>query len=113
MPASRILFFARARRLLIAAGDIRNADAIVFASTPSTTCNISGVRIPAPSAGGGAPPCFTLRDLGGEDRELVPPFVADMPMARAIDRPAARNRHQPRFGIRGAAALGAVRERGR
>ena len=33
-------------------------------------------------------------------------------MARAVDRPAARNRHQPRFGIRWAAALRPVCERG-
>ncbi len=47
MPACRILSFARTSRLPIAAGDDRNADAIVFASSPSTTCNISGARTPA------------------------------------------------------------------
>ena len=35
----------------MAAGEMRNADAIVFASKPTTTCSISGARTPASMAG--------------------------------------------------------------
>ena len=51
MPACRILSLARTSRLPIAAGEVRNAEAIVFASSPSTTCSISGARMPASMAG--------------------------------------------------------------
>ena len=51
MPAWRILSLARTSRLPIAAGEVRNAEAIVFASSPSTTCRISGARMPTSIAG--------------------------------------------------------------
>ena len=35
----------------MAAGDIRNAEAIIFASNPSTACSINGARTPASMAG--------------------------------------------------------------
>src|SRR2546428_1949524 len=38
-------------RLPMAAGDVRNAEAIIFASNPTTTCNINGARTPASMAG--------------------------------------------------------------
>ncbi|HEY2554312.1 MAG TPA: hypothetical protein VGI15_03600 [Candidatus Cybelea sp.] len=57
--------------------------------------------------------CFALVDLVGEDQELVRYDVADLAMARAVDRPTTRHRHQPRFGTRGAAVLRPVRERRR
>ena len=51
MPAWRILVLARTSRWPIAAGDTRNAEAIVAASRPSTACSISGARTPASIAG--------------------------------------------------------------
>ena len=51
MPAWRILSLARTSRLPMAAGEMRNAEAMVLASSPSTTCRISGARMPASIAG--------------------------------------------------------------
>src|SRR5260370_893050 len=51
MPASRILFLARESRWPMAAGETRNAEAIVAASKPSRVCKISGARIPGSIAG--------------------------------------------------------------
>ena len=39
------LLLARTRRLAIASGEARNADAIIRASNPSTVCSISGARM--------------------------------------------------------------------
>ena len=51
IPACRILSLARTSRLLIADGATRYADAILFASSPSTVCKISGERTLASIAG--------------------------------------------------------------
>ena len=51
MPACRILCLARTSRLPMAAGEVRNADAMVSAFRPRTTCSISGARTPASIAG--------------------------------------------------------------
>ncbi len=51
MAAARILDLARTRRWLIAAGAMRNAEAMAAASKPSTLCRISGARIDGSIAG--------------------------------------------------------------
>ena len=51
IPASRILFFARTRRWLIAAGETRYAEAMRAASMPRIACNIRGVRAAGSIAG--------------------------------------------------------------
>ena len=51
IAASRILLLARTSRLPMAVGDMRNADAMVAASSPRMTCRIKGARIAASMAG--------------------------------------------------------------
>ncbi len=51
MPASRMRRFARTSRCAIAGAGTANAAAIARASTPSTDCSMSGVRMPGSIAG--------------------------------------------------------------
>ena len=51
IPVDLMRFFARTRRCAMVAGSTANAAAMAAASTPSTTCSISGVRMDAAMAG--------------------------------------------------------------
>ena len=62
MPASRMRFLARTRRCAMVAGSTAKASAIAAASTPSTVCSISGVRIDRRD-----------RRVGTDQHQLEPP----------------------------------------
>ena len=125
MPASRILFFARTRRWPIVAGATRNAEAMVAASKPSTVCRISGARMPArspdarrrTSARGARRECRmrSPRPLRAPRRSAADARLRRRRCAAGgrVDRLAARDREQPRFGLCGMPLRGPVGERGR
>ena len=122
---ARILVLARTRRLAIAAGETRKAEAMRPASRPSTTCSISGARIAGLERGVGAGE--EQRRAAGRAgrarprRRRAPRRGARAsPAARgagaaaavAVDQPAPGDGHQPGLGVVRAAARRPVGERG-
>ena len=103
MPACRILSLARTSRLAMAAGEVRKADAMVSAFRPSTTCRISGARMPVSIAGCAQANISARRRSGisvvrrgvepvAEDLQLGGRNLAAAALARGIDDLAARRR---------------------